>query len=226
MTTNTTPEARKVLVVGATGGSGRAAVSALVADGHHVTAFSRHADQLDGEFDGIATINGDAMRPDDVDHAVAGHDAVVVVLGITENPIRVQLLGPKRTPLDVRSTGTRHVIDSMHAHGVDRLVVQSSYGIGPTRPLLGLRDRIFFSTIVKKQMADTGQQDRLVRASGLDWTLVQPVHLSDEPDGPDAFWSITGDTREMKVSRTVVGRSVSRIVADPNLTHETLSISG
>jgi putative NADH-flavin reductase len=38
-----------------------------------VTAFSRHADQIGG----VATIAGDATNPDDVHHAVAGHDAVV-----------------------------------------------------------------------------------------------------------------------------------------------------
>lgn len=220
------PTARKVLVVGATGGSGRAAVSALAAAGHHVTAFSRSADRLAGEIDGIVAVNGNAMDRDDVDHAVAGHDAVVVTLGITENPIRVQLLGPKRTPLDVRSAGTRNVIDAMHAHGLDRLVVQSSYGIGPTRQHLGLTDRLFFASVVKKQMADTEIQDRIVRSSGLDWTLVQPVHLNDDADGPDAFCSTNGDVRKMKVSRTVVGRTVSRVVIDPTLGHQTLSVSG
>ncbi|MFK8025078.1 MAG: NAD(P)-dependent oxidoreductase [Ilumatobacter sp.] len=218
--------ARKVLVVGATGGSGRAAVTALVAAGHHVTAFSRSADRLAAEMNGVVAINGDAMDRDDVDHAVAGHDAVIVTLGITENPIRVQTLGPKRTPLDVRSTGTRNVIDAMNAHGLDRLVVQSSYGIGPTRQRLGFSDRLFFATLVKKQMADTEVQDRLVRSSGLDWTLVQPVHLNDDPDGPDAYWSTTGDVREMKISRTVVGRTLSRVVTDSTLSHATLSVSG
>ena len=220
------PSARKVLVVGATGGSGRAAVKALLADGHHVTAFRRSADRLTSEMDGIVTINGDVMDRDDVDHAVAGHDAVIVTLDITENPIRVQMLGPKRTPLDVRSTGTRNVIDAMNAHGLDRLVVQSSYGIGPTRQHLGFSDRLFFAPVVKKQMADTEIQDRLVRSSGLDWTLVQPVHLNDDTEGPDAFWSTEGDVRKMKISRTVVGRTLSQVVTDPTLSHTTLSVSG
>lgn len=220
------PTASKVLVVGATGGSGRAAVAALAAAGHHVTAFSRSADRLAGEIDGIVAINGNAMDRDDIDHAVAGHDTVVVTLGITEHPIRVQLLGPKRTPLAVRSTGTQNVIDAMHAHGLSRLVVQSSYGIGPTRQRLGVADRLFFATLVKKQMADTEIQERLVRSSGLDWTLVQPVHLNDDADGPDAFWSTSGDVRKMKISRTVVGRTVSQVVTDPSLAGQTLSVSG
>jgi uncharacterized protein YbjT (DUF2867 family) len=220
------PNARKVLVVGATGGSGRAAVAALLADGHHVTAFSRSADRLADEFEGVATINGDVMDRDDVDLAVAGHDAVIVTLGITENPIRVRTLGPKHTPIDVRSTGTGNVIDAMRAHDIDRLVVQSSYGVGPTRELLRLSDRLFFALVAKPQIADTETQERLVRTSGLDWTLVQPVHLTDDGDGPEAFRSTTGDVRRMKVSRTVVGRALSRVLTDATLGRTTLSVSG
>ena len=36
----------KVLVIGSTGGSGRAVVARLLAEGHEVTAFSRRGDRL------------------------------------------------------------------------------------------------------------------------------------------------------------------------------------
>ncbi|MCB0989875.1 MAG: NAD(P)H-binding protein [Acidimicrobiales bacterium] len=220
------PAARKVLVVGATGGSGRAAVAALAGAGHHVTAFSRHADRLAGQIEGITTINGDAMNKADVDHAVAGHDAVIVTLGITENPIRVRILGPKHTPADVRSAGTRNVIDAMKSHGIERLVVQSSYGIGETAQHLRIRDRLFFALLVKQQMADTAVQESVVRSSGLDWTLVQPVHLTEAVDGPDAFTSTDGRARKMTVGRGPVGRVLAAIVGDESLRHKTVSVSG
>ena len=38
---------QNVLVVGATGGTGRATIDALVRQGHQVTAFSRHAESLE-----------------------------------------------------------------------------------------------------------------------------------------------------------------------------------
>ena len=71
----------KVLVVGASGGSGRAATEALLAAGHEVTAFARHADRLAARSDRLRLVNGDAMNPWDVDAAVRGQDAVVVTLG-------------------------------------------------------------------------------------------------------------------------------------------------
>jgi uncharacterized protein YbjT (DUF2867 family) len=98
----------KVLVVGATGGSGRAAVGELLRRGHDVTAFSRHASSLVAGTGGrVRAIDGDATDPADVDRAVDGQDAVIVTLGISENPLRVRLRGAAGTPMDVRSRGTR-----------------------------------------------------------------------------------------------------------------------
>ena len=111
-------ELLNVLVVGATGGTGRATVERLAAEGHRVTAFSRSADRLASEVNGITTVNGDVTDPQAVEQAVAGQDVVIVTLGITENPLRVRILGPARTPLDVRSRGTKHVITAMQKHGV------------------------------------------------------------------------------------------------------------
>lgn len=216
----------KVLVVGASGGSGRAATEALLAAGHEVTAFARHAERLPLRSERLRLVNGDAMSPSDVDAAVRGHDAVVVTLGISENPLRVRVLGPARTPLQVRSAGTRNVIAAMRRHGVRRLVVQTSYGVGSTRDRLGLVDRLFFELLLKPQIADTEVQDREVAESGLDWVIAQPVHLTDEARDEDPFVSASGLTGRMKVSRRSVGRFLARAVHEPALVGKSLALSG
>lgn len=199
-----------VLVVGATGGSGRAAVDALVSRGHTVTALSRHASTLTGSQ--VRGVDGDATDPATVDALVAGHDAVVVTLGISEDPVRVRLRGPAATPLDVRSRGTRLVVESMRRHGVRRLVVQTSYGVGATRPLLPLATRVVFALLLAPQIADTGRQAALLPASGLDWVEVQPVNLVDVDLPGEAFASATGKQRGLKVSRAQVGRFLADAV--------------
>ena len=221
---------QRVLVVGATGGTGRAAVARLAADGHAVTAFSRRASRLTDEaeglgIEGLATIDGDATDPEAVGAAVAGQDAVVVTLGIAENPLRVRVLGPARTPIDIRSRGTETVIEAMRTHGVRRLVVQSTFGVGATRGRLGFSDSLFFGLLLKPQIDDTERQEAAVRASGLDWTLVQPVHLDDGPEAVP-FLSLDGTTREMKVSRASVARFLAEAVALPDTVGASVTVSG
>lgn len=217
---------QKVLVVGATGGTGRATIDELVKAGHRVTAFSRRADALADTSELVAAFNGDATNPADMDRAVAGHDAVIVTLGITENPLRVRLFGAARTPLDVRSAGTRNVIAAMRKHGVRRLVVLTSFGVGETRGNLLLLERLFFSLLLKPQIADTEVQELEVRDSGVDWVLARPVHLTDDDSDEMPFTSTDGQVRERKISRKGVARFLARAVGRADYVGQTVALSG
>ncbi|MBO9553185.1 NAD(P)-binding oxidoreductase [Cellulomonas sp.] len=218
----------KVLVVGATGGSGRAAVTALVRRGHEVTALSRHAGTLtaDPTLRGVRTVDGDATDPAVVGPLVAGQDAVVVTLGISESAIRVRLRGPAGTAPDVRSRGTRTVVDAMRAHGVRRLVVQTSYGVGETRDRLSTAMRVVFALLLRPQIADTEVQHALVRDSGLDWVSVQPVNLTDEAADEMPFTSTTGDVQGYKVARARVGQFLAAAVEDDRWVGRSVALSG
>ena len=217
---------KKVLVVGATGGTGRATIDALLKQGHRVTAFSRHAESLENTSDRLSLLNGDATNPDDIDRAVAGHDAVIITLGITENPIRVRLFGAAKTPNDVRSAGTRNVIAAMRKHGVSRLVVQSSYGVGETRESLRWVDSLFFSLLLKPQIADTEVQELEVRESGVDWVLAQPVHLTDDESDDMPFASAEGQVREWKISRKGVAQFLALAAQAPEYVGQSVALSG
>jgi nucleoside-diphosphate-sugar epimerase len=202
----------KVLVIGATGGSGRAAVDELLLRGHDVTAFSRHATTLDAMGGQVHAVNGDATDPAAVDRVVRGQHAVIVCLGISENALRVRLAGPDGTPMDVRSRGTRNVIAAMRRHGVGKLVVQTSYGVGATHNQLTPLYRLLFWLLLRPQIADTHLQEDAVRASGLDWVIAQPVTLTDDPHPGLPFASPTGQLGGMKVSRSCVGRFLVQAV--------------
>jgi uncharacterized protein YbjT (DUF2867 family) len=214
----------RVLVVGATGGSGRAAVDALVADGHEVTAFARGAGTALGGRAGVRAVDGDVQVAADVERAVRGQDAVVVTLGISEHPLRVRLLGSARTALDVRSRGTRTVVAAMRTHGVRRLVVQSSYGVGETRARLPLSSRLVFALLLRPQIADHERQEAVVRDSGLDWVLAQPVYLTDG-DEPAAC-STDGTVEQWRVSRRAVGAVLAEAATGATPGGSCLAVSG
>ncbi len=216
----------KVLVFGATGGSGRAAIEHLLSQGHEVTAFTRASKGATPSEARVRYRAGDVMNREDVSSAVVGQDAVIVTLGIRENPLRVRLFGPARTPIAVRSAGTRNIIAAMKEHGVRKLVVQTSYGVGATRARLSLADKLVFDWILKPQIADTEQQEQDVLGSGLDWVIVQPVHLTDDTDDAMPFVSMTGDTHKLKVSRSSVGRFLAHSAETHEFVRRSVAISG
>lgn len=160
-----------VIVIGATGSVGRLAVEDMLAQGHHVTAFARHPGNLGIEHSALVRIAGDATDPEAVSEAVRGQDAVVVTLGA----------GASRTSR-VRSQGTLAVINAMQMHGVRRLVVQSTLGAHESWNNLNFFwKRIMFGFLLRPVFRDHELQESLVRASGLDWTIVRPSAFADGP---------------------------------------------
>lgn len=213
-----------ILVIGATGGSGRAVCDALLQRGHRVTALARRATALPAK-PGLERVDGDATDRTSLDRVLPGHDAVVVTLGISESAIRVRLRGAKGTPGDVRSRATAQLIRAAREAGVRRLVVQSSYGVGATRDLLGALDRLFFALLIGPQIFDTELQEMLLRGSELDWTIVQPVHLTDD-DSTARFVSTDGRTRSRRVARRGVAEVHADLVEKRTMIGETVSVSG
>lgn len=214
----------KILVIGATGGSGRAVCDALLERGHSVTALARHATRIAAR-EGLDRVDGDATDRTTLDRVLRGHDAVVVTIGISEPTLRVRLRGAQHTPDDVRSRATAVLIAAARAAGVRRIVVQSSYGVGPTRSLLGILDRALFALMIKPQIFDSELQESLLRGSELDWTIVQPVYLTD--DGSDAHFVATdGRIREHKVSRRGVAQVHADLVERDTMVRETVAVSG
>jgi uncharacterized protein YbjT (DUF2867 family) len=213
----------KIIVFGATGGTGRAVIRALLAKGHLVTAFARNPSALD-RAPGLDIVAGDAMNPAEVARAMPGHDGAVVTLGNSQNPFALLLGARRTTPPNICEVGTRNVIAAMHANNVRRLIVVSSFGVGDTKYIAPFMTKLFFRLLLREQMADKEKQEPLVKASGLDWTLVQPVGLTEGAAGED-FASASGEVKKLTISRAGVAAFIARELADPAYRGKSVALS-
>lgn len=212
----------RVLVVGASRGTGAELVAELAERGHVVTAFSRSPG---AHADGVRTVTGDVLDTEALGKAMVGQDAVAVTLGIPDNPFRVRLMRRASSSLDVRSAGTGAVLAVMREHGVRRVVVQSTYGIGDTYRHLPLALKAFFTLAIRPQVDDHERQERMVRASGLDWTIVRPTVLHDRPTDEPAHVSTDDTAPTMAVSRRQVARVEADVVEDDGRAQQVLSVT-
>ena len=212
----------KVLVVGASRGTGAELVAELAGRGHVVTAYSR---STGGHGTDVRTVTGDVLDSDALAKAMVGQDAVAVTLGIPDNPFRVRLTRRASSRLDVRSAGTRAVVDAMREHGVDRLLVQTTYGIGDTYRHLPLALKAFFTLGIRPQVDDHERQERLVRDSGLSWTIVRPTVLHDEPVTERAHVSMDDLAPTMRVSRRQVARAEADALEDGSTVSQVLTVT-
>ena len=143
----------RLLVVGASQGTGALTVSAALARGHRVTAFARSVDKLAIEHPLLTKMAGSFHDAAAVDAAVAGHDAVIIAVNTSA--------GVFKENSTYVSSGVALVIDAMKRHGVPRLVVVSALGTGDSRPLLGW----FGRTVLKDGLLTLPSQEH-ARAEG------------------------------------------------------------
>lgn len=163
----------RILVIGASQGTGALCVTAALAKGHSVTAFSRTPAKLDVAHANLTKVAGDFHDAASVRSAVAGHDAVIICASPTS-------LGAIKEMPDYFSRGTKHCIDAMKEHGVKRLVVLSAHGVGETRPAASWFQRTFLiARLLKGFFLDHDVQERLTRESGLDFVIARPTRLTN-----------------------------------------------
>jgi putative NADH-flavin reductase len=159
-----------MLVVGGTGSLGQVIVARALERGHRVTLLARDPKRVQLRSPDLDVVEGDALLPPSIDSAVAGHDAVVNALG-------AGLV--RRTTLF--SDSTRILIDSLHRHGVRRLVAITGVGAGETKGHGGfLYDHVIYPVFNRGVYQDKDRQEALIRASDLDWTLVRPASFREK----------------------------------------------
>ena len=163
----------KILVVGATGPTGRHLVTQSLARGHGVVVLvRRHQPDFDG-LTGLTEVEGDVLDPAAVARALLGCDAVLLALGS-----RVSLVDE----VTLLSRGTQVVVDAMRSTGVKRLIAITGIGAGDSRGHGGfLYDNIVEPLVLKQVYKDKDRQEDIIRGSGLEWTIVRPAQLTDDP---------------------------------------------
>ena len=163
---------KKVLVIGATGGTGQQLVRQALDRGYEVTAFVRDPAKLEIRHPQLHVVRGDVMDRRSVEDAVAGQDAVISALGHRRLFV----------PSTVQTEGMRNILRAMEKQGVRRLVAVTALGLGDSVGKLGLLSTLLiYPFILAIYFWDKSRQEQLIGASDLDWIVVRPGVLTEGP---------------------------------------------
>jgi len=164
------PNSLKLIVLGATGGTGLELVKQALGRGHLVTAFVRSPERLKDLRERINLRQGDLLNSALLQEVIHGHDAVLSGFG-------------PRAPRSEADSNllerfARAVSTAMAAAGVRRAVVESvaflfKNSIFPPAYLLG---RLF----LPRTVADASAMERIFATTDLDWTMVRPPELTNK----------------------------------------------
>lgn len=197
----------KITLFGATGGTGRQILQQACDAGHVITAVVREPTRLTWSHPHLNVQQADVMDPVAIASIIAGSDAVVSALGSRAG----------RVPTTICTDSAASIAKAMHTEGVRRLVMVSA-GVVTTDgdgPLTRLILKPILDKLLMHTTADKRRMETIIRASGLDWTIVRPPRLSDGPRTGTYRTAIDRNVRGgIRVSRADLADCVLRCLTD------------
>ena len=161
----------RLLIFGASGGTGQQLVRQALERQHDVSAFVRTPSKVQIRSERLRIVQGDIADSQSIRSVIPGHDAVFSAIGTRS-----------LSPTTLLSEAAAVIVSSMETSGLRRLIWESSLGVGETRGQLGpLYNTLLLPFLLRHVFADKERQESIIRASNLEWTIVQPATLTNGP---------------------------------------------
>jgi putative NADH-flavin reductase len=204
-----------VLILGASGRTGRCLVNEAIERGHVVTAFVHRRAPDAKRAAACRILAGDVLEPKSVEAAVLGQDAVFWCVGPSGRDAETRLC----------SEGTDNVLRAMQRGGARRLICETGFGAGESR-WGGPYARVL-RIVLRGRVDDKDRQEESIRKSGVEWVIVRPTILTN---GPRTGKYRVGDDLRVgwlpRVSRADVAEFMSRQLTDATHVHHAVGITG
>ena len=203
----------RVLIIGASKGIGLETARQALEAGHEVRAFARSAAGIRISSPKLEKVRGDALKKVDVEAALKGVDVVIQTLGVGFTDLF--------RPVHLFSGATRILIAAMRAQSVKRLICVTGFGAGDSRASISLLQRAPFQIVFARAYDDKSLQERLIKDSGLEWTIARPGVLTSGPrTGRYKILTEASQWRNGMISRSDVAEFLVRQIDDQTYIHQ------
>jgi len=155
----------KLLVLGATGGTGLEVIRLAKERGHAVTALVRNPEKLAGFHNRIGVVKGDLLSPSELEASVQGQDAVLSAFGPLADKARLWKQYASALTEAMSSSRIRRVMVLSVAFLFKDSIIPPAYFAG----------RLFFRDTV----IGAAEMEEIFMKSGLEWTIARPPRLTD-----------------------------------------------
>lgn len=198
----------KIAILGISGRTGSLVAREAISRGWKVSGIAR--DRTKVSVEGADITEGTPYNRETVRKALNGCDAVVSTLSLF--PSTQGLFSGIKTPLDFMSASIGNCVDVMKEKGIRRIVVMTALGVGDSFREIPL----FFKIMVRisnlrYSYRDHDRQEKLLERSGLEWTVVRPVMLTDATEDLSVIHKQKGDR---KFGSSITRIAVARFILD------------
>ncbi len=203
----------KIALFGASGKTGNEFLKLALAAHHEVRALVRNPASVSIQHPRLAVIQGDVLNAVDVSNTVQSAEVVVSLFGHV-----------KGSPAGLQTNGTRHIVEAMKQHGVQRIISLSGGGLPyPEKDEPKLADkmiRTIMKIVVPKILDDAIGHHHVLKQSGLKWVIVRGPRLTNEPAKGTYRIGWVGVNASTKIGRADLAHFILTQVADERFNYQ------
>jgi uncharacterized protein YbjT (DUF2867 family) len=213
----------KILVLGATGRTGKHIVAEAVKRGHTVTAIARDPEKLAGSE--AVIIKGTPYDYETVEKAIEGCDAVINTLNVSRRSDN--MWSPLAAPEDLISRSAANALTAMEKKGIKRFVALSTIGAGRSwKTAPGILKFLVRISNLKYAFRDHTRQEELLEGSDLDYTICRAPMLSAEINKSGAVATKESEKpAALKLSRNSAAEFFITIIENKNFLREIINLA-
>lgn len=167
----------KILLLGATGRTGKLVLKAALKSGHKVTCLARNSGRIQQQ-NGLTIIEGNVQSKADLEKAISHCDSIINVLNISRKSDFpwAGLKSPETLLSDVMSI----LVPIAVSQDIKRISICSAWGAAETKKdIPGWFRWLIDHSNVRYAYREHERQEHMLSESMLNWTIVRPVGLSN-----------------------------------------------
>lgn len=216
---------KRILILGATGRTGRLAMDYALRHGYEVNALARDPARITNRSENLKVYEGTPEEMTYVMQAIDGCDAVVSTLN--NNRTSDWPWAKQVSPPFFMTRCIKNCVEAMGPLGIKRIVVLSAAGANDSFPSSPLALRLLIrKTNLANVYEDHETSEMVLRDSGLHWTAVRAVGLSNSRSNKAVVESYNNVPRpSMMISRQMVAEYMINSLQDPSMVGKTPVIS-
>lgn len=210
-----------VLLLGATGFSGKEVLDELLSKNHNVTIVTRNKSSIDFRNKNLTVIEGNVLDENLIHKALKNQDAVINCLGI----------GGKGNakPNSLVSNATRILVSIMELSNVKRLICMSNVGAGDSiqfQPWIFTKVILpYFMKWLKVIIEDKNIMEPIVMNSKLDWTILRFPNIVNKPPKGKITTSFDGKGLKMSITNKDLAKFMVEQLNENKLVHKAPCVS-
>jgi putative NADH-flavin reductase len=216
----------KILLLGATGRTGKYIVGETLQRGYELNCLVRDAQKIKTVHERLKVFQGSSEKLSDLEQAIKNCDAIINILNISRSSDFPW--AKLKTPPMFLSGVMKNVIELAEIHNIKRIIACSAWGAAETKKDIP----VWFRWLIDKSnigltYRDHERQEKLLMTSRLLWTIVRPAGLTNSKKYQQIIESYNNKPKpKMTINRISLAKYMVEAITDQRLVHKVPTVSG